>query len=236
MNPSLFEIYHDRIKPKSEPVQFIRPAQRLRAFLDEEERITRRMRRWSSPSSVSCWWCPKINISHDISAEKLVHVKRDFGFRNDFLVRLVKKYPNYFWLTGLAEEGGKSFLELVDWKEETVRTGVPVRLNFDVKLPSGFFVRKERREWTRDSGIGQRETTYRLTRMCLVWTKRLGRWRNEPLVCSTSCCLSRCWRESLCLLGKFCDELRFSNAFSSVFTRHSGIFYLSLKGGIERSL
>ena len=45
MNPSLFEIYHDRIKPKSEPVQFIRPAQRLRAFLDEEERITRRMRR-----------------------------------------------------------------------------------------------------------------------------------------------------------------------------------------------
>ncbi|WZZ66917.1 hypothetical protein YC2023_078287 [Brassica napus] len=76
MNPSLFEIYHDRIKPKSEPVH----------------------------------------------AEKLVHVKRDFGFRNDFLVRLVKKYPNYFWLTGLAEEGGKSFLELVDWKEETVRT------------------------------------------------------------------------------------------------------------------
>ncbi|CAF2060141.1 unnamed protein product [Brassica napus] len=51
MNPSLFEIYHDRIKPKSEPVQFIRPAQ--------------------------------------------------------------------------PEEGGKSFLELVDWKEETVRTGVP---------------------------------------------------------------------------------------------------------------
>ncbi|KAG2252600.1 hypothetical protein Bca52824_082736 [Brassica carinata] len=38
MNPSLFEIYHDRIKPKSDPVQFIRPAQRLRAFLDEEER------------------------------------------------------------------------------------------------------------------------------------------------------------------------------------------------------
>nr|VDD62576.1 unnamed protein product [Brassica oleracea] len=51
MNPSLFEIYHDRIKPKSDPVQSIRPAQ--------------------------------------------------------------------------PEEGGKSFLELVDWKEETVRTGVP---------------------------------------------------------------------------------------------------------------
>ncbi|KAF3525831.1 hypothetical protein F2Q69_00049800 [Brassica cretica] len=125
------------------------------------------------------------------TAEKLVHLKRDFGFRNDFLVRLVKKYPNYFRLTGLAGEGGK---------EETVRTGVPVRLNFDVKLPSGFFVRKEMREWTR-------ETTYRLTRMCLVWTKRLRRWRDEPLV------LERVF-----------------------FTRHSGIFYLSLKGGIKTAV
>ena len=38
------------------------------------------------------------------------------------------------------------------------------------------------------------------------------------------------------ILGKFCDEYRFSNAFSSVFTRHSGIFYMSLKGGIETAV
>ena len=38
------------------------------------------------------------------------------------------------------------------------------------------------------------------------------------------------------ILGKFCDEYRFSNAFSTTFTRHSGIFYLSLKGGIETAV
>jgi hypothetical protein len=38
------------------------------------------------------------------------------------------------------------------------------------------------------------------------------------------------------ILGKFCDEYRFSNAFSSAFTRHSGIFYMSLKGGIETAM
>ncbi|GJX92155.1 protein WHAT'S THIS FACTOR 1, partial [Tanacetum coccineum] len=38
------------------------------------------------------------------------------------------------------------------------------------------------------------------------------------------------------ILGKFCEEYRFSNAFSSVFTRHSGIFYMSLKGGIKTAM
>lgn len=38
------------------------------------------------------------------------------------------------------------------------------------------------------------------------------------------------------ILGKFSDEYRFSNAFSSVFTRHSGIFYMSLKGGIKTAM
>jgi hypothetical protein len=38
------------------------------------------------------------------------------------------------------------------------------------------------------------------------------------------------------ILGKFSDEYRFSNTFSSVFTRHSGIFYMSLKGGIKTAM
>ena len=38
------------------------------------------------------------------------------------------------------------------------------------------------------------------------------------------------------ILGKFSDEYRFSNEFSSVFTRHSGIFYMSLKGGIKTAM
>lgn len=246
MNPSLFEIYYDRIKPKSEPVRFVRPTPRLRAFLDEEERIYR-----ENEGVIVAKLCKLLMMAKDkvISADKLVHVKRDFGFPNDFLVRLVKKYPNYFRLTGLVGEEGnnKSFLELVDWnpdfaksaielraEEETVRTGVRVRPNFDVKLPSGFFLRKEMREWTRDwlerDYISPYEDASRFDQASKEMEKRTVGVFHELLS------LSLLKRVPVPILGKFCDEFRFSNAFASVFTRHSGIFYLSLKGGIKTAV
>lgn len=43
-------------------------------------------------------------------------------------------------------------------------------------------------------------------------------------------------RMAVPILGKFCDEYRFSNAFVNSFTRHSGIFYLSLKGGVKTAV
>ncbi|KAF8117905.1 hypothetical protein N665_0008s0243 [Sinapis alba] len=244
MNPSLFEIYHDRIKPKSDLVQFIRPTPRLRAFLDEEERIYS-----ENEPLIVAKLCKLLMMAKDkvISADKLVHVKRDFGFPNDFLVRLVKRYPNYFRLTGLPEEGGKSFLELVDWnpdfaksaiekraEEETLRTGVRVRPNFDVKLPSGFFLRKEMREWSRDwleeEYISPYEDVSHLDQASKEMEKRTVGVFHELLS------LSLLKRVPVPILGKFCDEFRFSNAFSSVFTRHSGVFYLSLKGGIKTAV
>ncbi|CAN7085758.1 unnamed protein product [Brassica oleracea var. botrytis] len=120
----------------------------------------------------------------------------------------------------LSEEGGKSFLELVDWKEETVRTGVPVRLNLDVKLP----------DWLEGDYISPYEDVSRLDQASKEMEKRTVGVFHELLS------LSLLKRVPVPILGKFCNEFRFSNAFSSVFTRHSGIFYLSLKGGIERSL
>ncbi|ESQ43762.1 hypothetical protein EUTSA_v10006016mg [Eutrema salsugineum] len=243
MNPSLFDIYYDRIKPKSEPVPFIRPTPRLRAFLDHEQRIYAD----NEPLIVSKL-CKLLMMAKDkvISADKLVHVKRDFGFPNDFLVKLVQRYPNYFRLTGLPEQG-KSFLELVDWnpdfaksaieqraEEETLRTGVRVRPNFDVKLPSGFFLRKEMREWTRDwleqDYISPYEDASHLDQASKEMEKRTVGLVHELLS------LSLLKRLPVPILGKFCDEFRFSNAFSSVFTRHSGIFYLSLKGGIKTAV
>uniref|UniRef100_A0A1J3DQ25 Protein ROOT PRIMORDIUM DEFECTIVE 1 n=1 Tax=Noccaea caerulescens TaxID=107243 RepID=A0A1J3DQ25_NOCCA len=243
MNPSLFEIYYDRIKPKSEPVQFIRPTPRLRAFLDEEERIYAE----NEPLIVSKL-CKLLMMAKDkvISADKLVHVKRDFGFPKDFLVKLIQKYPNYFRLTGLPEQG-QSFLELVDWnpdfakstieqraEEETLQTGVRVRPNFDVRLPSGFFLRKEMKEWTRDwleqDYISPYEDASRFDQASKEMEKRTVGVVHELLS------LSLLKRVPVPILGKFCDEFRFSNAFSSVFTRHSGIFYLSLKGGIKTAV
>lgn len=242
-NPGLFDVYHDRIKPKSERVPFLRVSDRLRNFLEEESRIYSENEPW-----IVSKLCKLLMMSKDktISADKLLHVKREFGFPNDFLVNLIPKYPQYFRLIGCPGEG-QSFLELISWnpefaksvieqraEEETELTGVKVRPNFNVKLPPGFFLKEEMREWTRDwielDYISPYEDVSHLEQASREMEKRTIGVFHELLS------LSLYKRIPVPILGKFCDEYRFSNAFSSAFTRHSGIFYLSLKGGIKTAM
>ncbi|XP_054800879.1 protein WHAT'S THIS FACTOR 1 homolog, chloroplastic-like [Prosopis cineraria] len=242
-NPGLFDVYYDRIKPKSDRVPFLRVSDRLRNFLDEEKRVYRE----NEPLIVSKL-CKLLMMSKNkvISADKLLHVKREFGFPNDFLVNLIPQYPQYFRLIGCPGEE-KSFIELVSWnpefaksvieqraEEETKLTGIRVRPNFNVKLPPGFFLRKEMREWTRDwmelDYISPYEDVSHLDQASREMEKRTVGVFHELLS------LSLYKRIPVPILGKFCDEYRFSNAFSSAFTRHSGIFYVSLKGGIKTTM
>ncbi|KAG6787183.1 hypothetical protein POTOM_008817 [Populus tomentosa] len=242
-NPALFDVYHDRIKPKSEPVRFVRVSHRLRNFLEEEKRIVLENEGW-----IVSKLCKLLMMAKDkvLSVDKLVHVKREFGFPNDFLVNLVPNYPNYFRIIGPPEEG-KSFLELVEWNPEFAKsvieqraedefrlTGIRVRPNFYYKLPPGFFLRKEMREWIRDwlelDYISPYVDVSHLDQASQEMEKRTVGVFHELLS------LSLFKRIPVPILGKFSDEYRFSNAFSSVFTRHSGIFYMSLKGGIKTAM
>lgn len=241
--PGLFDTYYDRIKPKSDAVLFLRPSDRLRDFLEEERKIY-----VNNEELLVAKLCKLLMMSKDkvLSVDKLVHVKREFGFPNDFLVKLVPKYPNYFRLVGCPGEG-QSFLELESWnpefaksviqlraEEEANLTGIPVRPNFNVKLPPGFFLRKEMREWVRDwlelDYISPYEDVSSLDQSSWEMEKRTVGVFHELLS------LSIFKRIPVPILGKFSDEFRFSNAFSSAFTRHSGIFYLSLKGGIKTAM
>lgn len=241
--PGLFYTYYDRIKPKSDAVLFLRPSDRLRDFLEEERKIYD-----NNEELLVAKLCKLLMMSKDkvLSVDKLVHVKREFGFPNDFLVKLVPRYPNYFKLVGCPGEG-QSFLELESWnpdfaksviqlraEEEVKLTGIPVRPNFNVKLPPGFFLRKEMREWVRDwlelDYISPYEDVSSLDQSSQEMEKRTVGVFHELLS------LSIFKRIPVPILGKFSDEYRFSNAFSSAFTRHSGIFYLSLKGGIKTAM
>ncbi|XP_062143840.1 protein WHAT'S THIS FACTOR 1 homolog, chloroplastic [Alnus glutinosa] len=242
-NPGLFDAYYDRIKPKTQPVPFLRVSDRLKEFLEEERRIHVEHEPW-----IVSKLCKLLMMSKDkvLSVEKLVHGKREFGFPNDFLVNLVPKYPQYFRLSGCPGEG-KSFLELVSWnnefaesvierraEEESKLTGIGVRPNFNVKLPPGFFLRKEMREWIRDwmelNYVSPYEDVLHLDQASREMEKRTVGVLHELLS------LSLHKRVPVPTLGKFSDEYRFSNAFSSAFTRHSGIFYMSLKGGIKTAM
>lgn len=241
--PGLFYTYYDRIKPKSDAVLFLRPSDRLRDFLEEERKMYD-----NNEELLVAKLCKLLMMSKDkvLSVDKLVHVKREFGFPNDFLVKLVPRYPNYFKLVGCPGEG-QSFLELESWnpefaksviqlraEEEAKLTGIPVRPNFNVKLPPGVFLRKEMREWVRDwlelDYISPYEDVSSLDQSSQEMEKRTVGVFHELLS------LSIFKRIPVPILGKFSDEYRFSNAFSSAFTRHSGIFYLSLKGGIKTAM
>lgn len=242
-NPGLFDIYYDRIKPKTERVQFLRVSDRLRLFLEEEKRIHME----NEPLIVSKL-CKLLMMAKNkvVSADKLVDVKREFGFPNDFMVNLVPKYSQYFRLVGAPGEG-KSFLELVEWnpefaksviekraEEESSLTGIRVRPNFDHKLPQGFLLKKEMREWIRDwmelDYISPYEDVSNLDQASPEMEKRTVGVFHELLS------LSLFKRVPVPILGKFCDEYRFSNAFPNVFTRHSGLFYVSQKGGIKTAV
>ncbi|XP_062023759.1 protein WHAT'S THIS FACTOR 1 homolog, chloroplastic [Rosa rugosa] len=242
-NPGLFEVYYDRIKPKTEKVQFLRVSDRLREFLEEEKRIN-----VENEGLIVSKLCKLLMMANNkvVSADKLVDVKREFGFPNDFMVNLVPKYSQYFRLVGGSGEG-KSFLELVDWnpefaksvierraEEESSLTGIRVRPNFDYKLPQGFVLKKEMREWVRDwmemDYMSPYEDVSKLDQASPEMEKRTVGVFHELLS------LSLLKRMPVPILGKFCDEYRFSNAFPNVFTRHSGLFYVSQKGGIKTAV
>ncbi|KAL0371336.1 UNVERIFIED_CONTAM: protein ROOT PRIMORDIUM defective [Sesamum angustifolium] len=239
-NPGLFDTYMDRVKPKSDLVTFLRPSDRLKRFWEQEKNIYE-----ENEPLIVAKLCKLLMMAKDrvASADKLVEVKREFGFPNDFLVTLVSKYPEYFKLHGAPGEG-RSFLELVTWNEEFAKsvietraeeesrlTGIKVRPGFNWKLPPGFFIRKEMREWISDwmelPYISPYEDVSHLDQASAEMEKRMVGVFHELLS------LSIYKRVPVPILGKFCEEYRFSNAFTSVFTRHSGIFYMSLKGGIR---
>lgn len=242
-NPGLFDTYMDRIRPKSDPVPFVRPSNRLNQFLEEEKRIYLK----NEPLVVSKL-CRLLMMSKHrvLSADKLEEVKREFGFPNDFLLNLVPKYPEYFRLVGAPGEG-KCYLELVSWnpdyaksvielraEEESRLTGIKIRPCFNWKLPPGFYIKKEMKEWVRDwlemPYISPYHDVSHLEQSSREMEKRNVGVFHELLS------LSIYKRVPVPILGKFCEDCRFSNSFSSVFTRHSGIFYMSLKGGIETAI
>lgn len=241
-NPGLFDVYKDRIRPKSDLVSFLRPSDRLNRFLEEEKLIYRE----NEPLIVEKL-CKLLMMSKSrfICADKLVEVKREFGFPNDFLVTLVPSYPQYFRLVTPGE--GRSYLALVSRNEEFAKSvierraeeesrlmGISVRPAFEWKLPPGFFFKKEMREWVRDwmelPYISPYEDASHLDPASPEMEKRMVGVFHELLS------LSIYKRVPVPILGKFGEDFMYSNAFTSVFTRHSGIFYMSLKGGIQTAM
>ncbi|KQK04027.1 hypothetical protein BRADI_2g11270v3 [Brachypodium distachyon] len=187
-----------------------------------------------------------ISSTRALPVAKIAAAKRDFGLPDDFLVSLVPRYPNLFRLVGDPgpDASGNAFLELASWDDQLAKSviesradreadvvGIRPRPNFTVKLPKGFYLKKEMREWVRDwlelPYVSPYADTFGLHPASPEAEKRLVGVLHEVL----SLTVER--RMAVPIIGKFCEEFRLSNAFSNAFTRHPGIFYVSLKGGIK---
>lgn len=233
-NPFLFETYRDRIKPTSNLIDFIRPSPRLRTYLELKRSIFSK-----NEGLIVSKLCKLLMMSRDkvVSCDKLFEVKRTFGFPEDFLVNLVPRYPEYF---RVVEGEGRSYLELVSWnaefaksvielraEEESRKIGIAVRPAFHWQLPLGFLYKKPMREWVRDwiemPYISPYEDSSKLHPASKEAEKRMIGVLHEFLS------LSLYKRIPVDVVGKFCEDYNYSNAYVHAFTRHSGIFYVSKK-------
>ncbi|KAF8661845.1 hypothetical protein HU200_056803 [Digitaria exilis] len=190
-----------------------------------------------------------ISSTRALPVTKIAAAKRDFGLPDDFLSSLVPKYPDLFRLVGDPgpDASGNAFLELVTWDDKLAKSvvelkadkeadviGIRPRPNFTVKLPRGFHLKKEMREWVRDwlelpyvSPYADASTLHPASPEA---EKRTIGVLHEVL----SLTVER--RMAVPIIGKFCEEYRLPNAFANAFTRHPGIFYVSLKGGIKTAV
>lgn len=190
-----------------------------------------------------------ISSTRALPVTKIAAAKRYFGLPDDFLASLVPRYPGLFRLVGDPgpDASGNAFLELVAWDDELAKSvieakadkeadvvGIRPRPNFTVKLPKGFYLKKEMREWVRDwlelPYISPYADASGLHPASPEAEKRSIGVLHEVL----SLTVER--RMAVPIIGKFCDEYRLPNAFANAFTRHPGIFYVSLKGGIKTAV
>ncbi|XP_037486249.1 protein WHAT'S THIS FACTOR 1, chloroplastic-like [Triticum dicoccoides] len=187
-----------------------------------------------------------MSCTHALPVAKIAAAKRVFGLPDDFLVSLVPRHPDLFRLVGDPgpDASGDAFLELASWDDRLAKSAIELRAdreadvvgirprpNFTVKLPKGFYLKKEMRQWLRDwlelPYVSPYADTFGLHPASPEAEKRLIGVLHEVLSLSVE------RRMAIPIIGKFCDEFRLSNAFSNAFTRHPGLFYVSLKGGIK---
>ncbi|KAJ3674679.1 hypothetical protein LUZ60_005295 [Juncus effusus] len=236
-HPNLLEVYRDRVKPNGPMVPFLRPSKCLLLFLEAESEIRLRNEGFVMGKLVKLLMMAR---DRALPVEKVLNVKRLFGFPDDLVTDLVERNRDLVQVE-------KGHIRLVKWddcyaksavelkaEEESELTQIAIRPNFNVKLPKGFSLKKEMKEWVRDwlelPYFSPYKDSSNLNTASIQMEKRNIAVLHEFL----SLTIQK--RAPVASIGKFCNEFRLSNAFTNAFTRHPGIFYLSLKGGIETAM
>ncbi|KAL6209323.1 hypothetical protein ACLB2K_020265 [Fragaria x ananassa] len=166
-----------------------------------------------------------------LNVVKLNELKRNFGFPDDYLLRLVPKYPDMFRVVNYSGRRSSMEIELVDWNPDLVVSAIEASAQkqgsepcFTCSLPSTWVKSWERfHEFNATPYISPYLDTKGLVDESKEMEKRTVGLVHELLSLTL-------WKKaSIIKLGHFWREYVLPERLNALLLKHPGIFYVSNK-------
>lgn len=166
-----------------------------------------------------------------LNVVKLNELKRNFGFPDDYLLRLVPKYPDMFRVVNYSGRRSSMEIELVDWNPDLVVSAIEASAQkqgsepcFTCSLPSTWAKSWERfHEFNATPYISPYLDTKGLVDGSKEMEKRTVGLVHELLSLTL-------WKKaSIIKLGHFRREFVLPERLNALLLKHPGIFYVSNK-------
>ncbi|XP_050214548.1 protein WHAT'S THIS FACTOR 1 homolog, chloroplastic [Mercurialis annua] len=199
------------------------------AFLVEEEESVKEMQ-----ESILAERLAKLlmmSVNHKLNVVKLGELKRNFGFPDDYLLRIVPKHSDMFRLVNYSGRKSSMEIELLSWKPDLAVSAVEVSAKkqgsepcFTGSLPSTWVTSLERfREFNSTPYISPYVDSRGLSEDSKEMEKRNVGLVHELLSLTL-------WKKlSIMKLGHFSREFNLPDKLNVFVLKHPGIFYVTNK-------
>ncbi|KAF5749292.1 hypothetical protein HS088_TW04G01258 [Tripterygium wilfordii] len=172
-----------------------------------------------------------MSTNQSLNVVKLNELKRNFGFPDDYLIRILPKYPDMFRLVNHSGRKSAMEIELVAWNPDLAVSAIEasarkqgVKPRFSCFLPSSWVKSQERFHEFNSS-------PYISPYWGLAGLEEGSREMEKRVVCLVHELLSlTLWKKvSIVKLGHFKREFGLPEKLNVLLLKHPGIFYVSNK-------
>ncbi|GAB4845135.1 hypothetical protein Ancab_038538 [Ancistrocladus abbreviatus] len=172
-----------------------------------------------------------LSSNQRLNVTKLNELKRNFGFPDDYLIRIVAKYPEKFRVVNYGGRRNSMEIELVCWSEDLAVSAIEKLAReedkepcFSCSLPSSWV-----KSWERFNEFNS--TPYISPYLCSSGLTEGSKEKEKRTVGLVHELLSlTLWKKmSILKLGHFKREFELPEKLNVVLLKHPGIFYVSNK-------
>ncbi|XP_010108647.2 protein WHAT'S THIS FACTOR 1 homolog [Morus notabilis] len=219
--PCCFEVFlhHD-------DEYYCRLTKRMMALVEEEETV----KDMQEPALVQrLAKLLMMSLNHRLNVVKLNELKRNFGFPDDYLIRIVPKHSNLFRVVNYSGRRSSMEIELMSWNSDLAVSSVEATAReqgvepcFSSSLPSTWVKSQERsREFNSSPYISPYSDPKVLVEGSKETEKRTVALVHELLSLTL-------WKKaSILKLGHFRREFSLPEKLNILLLKHPGIFYVS---------